>query len=313
LVVAAQLLTTGHAAAQAVSLTTTSWLPGPDGAGPSTFSGTVDQPLGATSAQLTGWVVDTSADGWAGIDKVQVWNGLMDGDGQLIGDAVLQVNRPDVAATLGNPFYASSGFTVNVPASTFANNDTHLASHVRALSVYIYAHGPSKGWWYQQVWAYGSAGPSDTTAPGAANGSAAPPASGSAAATNGAPAAGPRLDIETPTDQATVHSTAAFTIRGTAYDPLADPSKGTGVDRVQVYLNGDRKSGVYIGNASLGIYNKFTQQVGQENAGFELKFQPNSWLQIGTDNQVTQLTIYAHSALTGGESSVQKSIVITVP
>jgi hypothetical protein len=239
------------------------------------------------------------ADGWTGIDKVQIWDGLMDAGGQLIGDAVLQRNRPDIADTLGNPYYASSGFTATVPSTTFANGDVHQVAHARALPLYVYAHGPDKGWWYEQVWASGS-----TPAP---SGNPAPTAAGSAAS------AGPRLDIQFPTDQATVHSSAIYTIRGTAYDPLADSSKGTGIDRVQVYLNGDRKSGVYLGDATLGLYDKFTHQVGQDNAGFELKFQPNSWLQIGSDNQVTQLTIYAHSTVSNSEASAQKSIVITVP
>jgi hypothetical protein len=296
LLVAAQLLTAGQAAAQALSLSTTSWQPGPDGTGPSTFSGTVDQPQNASSAQLTGWVVDTMADGWTGIDKVQIWSGLMDAGGQLIGDAGLQVNRPEVADSLGNPFFAPSGFTANVPSNSFANSDTHLAGHARALPLYVYAHGPNKGWWYEQVWASGSTAPASD---GSASGSTTP--------------SGPRLDIQFPTDQATVHSNAIFTIRGTAYDPLADPSKGTGIDRVQVYLNGDRKSGVYIGDATLGLFDKFTQQAGQPNAGFELKFQPNSWVQIGMDNSVMQLTIYAHSTVSGSEVSAQKTIVIAVP
>ncbi|MBV9582699.1 MAG: hypothetical protein JO057_29285 [Chloroflexi bacterium] len=276
LLVAAQLLTTGHAAAQAVSLTTTTWLPGPNAVGLSTLSGTADQPQSATVTQLTGWVVDTTAQGWSGIDTVQVWSGLMDSGGQQISTAVIQGNRPDVAASLGNPYYAASGFSATVPSTTFSSGNI----------LYIYAHTPDKGWWYQQVFSTGSAA---------------------------GYAAGPRLDLEQPTALATVHSNAPYTVRGTAYDPLADPSKGTGVDRVQVYLNGDRKSGVYVGDATLGLYDKFSQQAGQEFAGFELQFQPNSWMPFVTDNQIIQLTVYAHSSVTGSESSVQQSIIVSVP
>ncbi|MBV9329901.1 MAG: hypothetical protein JO352_39875 [Chloroflexi bacterium] len=276
LVVAAQLLTTGQAAAQAVSLTTTIWLPGPNSAGLSTLSGTVDQPQSATTAQLSGWVVDTTAQGWSGIDTVQVWNGLMDAGGQQLSTAVLQLNRPDVATSLGNPYYASSGFSANVPSSTFASGNI----------LYIYAHTPDKGWWYQQVLSSGAAA---------------------------GYMAGPRLDLETPTTLATVHSNQAYTIRGTAYDPLADPSKTTGVDRVQVYLNGDRKTGIYIGDATLGLYDKFSQQAGRGDAGFQLTFQPDSWMSSPIDNQIIQLTVYAHSSVTGSESSVRQSIIISVP
>jgi hypothetical protein len=276
LLVAAQLSTTGLASAQAVSLTATIWLPGPNSAGLSTLSGTVDQPQSGNSSQLNGWVVDTSAQGWSGIDNVQVWNGLMDSGGQLLSAAIIQLDRPDVAASLGNPYFAPSGFSANVPSSAFGSGTI----------LYVYAHTPDKGWWYLQVL---SSGPS--------------------AAFMG----GPRLDVETPTALATVHSNAAYTIRGTAYDPRADPSKGTGVDRVQVYLNGDRKTGIYIGDATLGLYDKYSQQAGQDNAGFQLSFQPNSWMQIMSDNQITQMTVYARSAVTGNETSVQRSIIITVP
>ncbi|HEY1298460.1 MAG TPA: hypothetical protein VGJ60_35705 [Chloroflexota bacterium] len=273
---AAQLLLVLPASAQAVSLTTTTWLPGPNSTGLSTLSGTVDQPQSATKGQLNGWVVDTTAAGWSGIDAVQVWNGLMDAGGQPISNAVIQLNRPDVAASLGNPYFASSGFAANVPPATLASGGI----------MYIYAHTPDKGWYYAEVLSSGSAAGF---------------------------AAGPRLDVETPTALATVHSNAAYTIRGTAYDPLADPSKGTGVDRVQVYLDGDRKTGTYIGDATLGLYDQFSQQAGQPNAGFQLTFQPNSWMPSITDDQLAKLAIYAHSSVSDSESSVQRSIVISVP
>jgi hypothetical protein len=276
-IVAAQLLSAGQASAQAVSLTTTTWLPGPNSTGLSTLSGTVDQPQGAGSVgQINGWVVDTTANGWSGIDGVQVWNGSMDSGGQLVSNAVIQLNRPDVAASLGNPYYAASGFAANVPPATLTSG----------AILYVYAHTPDKGWWYSQVFSTGSAAGFR---------------------------AGPRLDVETPNALATVHSNAAYTIRGTAYDPLVDPSKGTGVDRVQVYLNGDRKTGTYIGDATLGLYDQYAMQAGQPNAGFQLAFQPNSWIPISSDNQITELTIYAHSSVSGTESSVQRSIVISVP
>jgi hypothetical protein len=91
--------------------------------------------LSSTTANvLTGWVVDTTAQGWSGIDDVQIFNGLMDGGGYLVAHPVFQLNRPDVA---------------------------------------------------------------------------------------------------------TVHDKSPYTMRGSAYDPLAGPGQGTGVDRVQVYLTGE--------------------------------------------------------------------------
>jgi hypothetical protein len=121
------------------------------------------------------------------------------------------------------------------------------------------------------------------------------------------------VDIEMPTPLGTVHSSSTYTIRGSAFDPAA--TQGTGVDRVQVYLNGDRSSGVYIGDAKLGDFDKYTAATSPQfaNAGWDLTFTPASWLQVGSDNQVTQLTVYAHSSVTGQEGQTDTSIVISVP
>ena len=70
------VLAASPASAQQATYSTTAWFPGPTGIGDNTFSGTVDQP-GAPNV-FSGWVVDTSAQGWSGIDDVQIFNGLMD-------------------------------------------------------------------------------------------------------------------------------------------------------------------------------------------------------------------------------------------
>src|SRR5437868_5303022 len=63
---------------------TASWQPGPDGVLDNTYDGFIDVPTnGATVPAsgpfaVTGWVVDTTAQGWAGIDNVQVFLGTMD-------------------------------------------------------------------------------------------------------------------------------------------------------------------------------------------------------------------------------------------
>jgi hypothetical protein len=253
------------------------WLPGPNASGDDTYSGNADPPSSANSSNLSGWVVDTTAAGWTGIDQVQVWDGLMSVGGQLLADATIQVNRPDVATALNNPFWAASGYAMNAPG---------LAARP---AVYVYAHTPAKGWWYQQV-----------------------------LATLPAPqmAQGVTLSIETPTPLGTVHSNAPFTMTGYALDRAASASQGTGVDRVQVYLDGDRTTGTYIGDASLGRVDQYAAaSAGAQfaNAGWRLQFQPNSWLPNLSDNQITKLTVYAHSSATGQETMQQTSILISVP
>jgi hypothetical protein len=264
------------AAAQTPILTASTWFPAPDASGPATYSGTVDQPSSRNSDQLSGWVVDTTAQGWSGIDDVQIWDGLMQAGGRQISHAVFQLNRPDVAAALNNPFWAPSGFSASLGSVTFATNAT----------LYVYAHTPAKGWWYMQV----------TSTPGFVQ-----------------VTPGPTLNIETPTPLATVHSNAPFTARGYAFDPGS--TNGAGIDRVQMYLNGDRSSGVYIGDATLGLADTLAATSGSQvaNAGWQHTFQPNSWLPDISDNQMTQLTVYARSSVTGAETQDKTTIIISVP
>jgi hypothetical protein len=270
------VLMPGPAQAQQVSLNASTWLPGPNASGDDTYSGSVDQPSSAAFSTLSGWVVDTTAEGWSGIDQVQVWDGLMDLGGQLVANGAFQLNRPDVATTLNNPFWAASGYSASVPGLS------------RKPAFYVYAHTPAKGWWYQQVL---PAAPAPQSAQGIT------------------------LDIETPTSLGTVHSATPFAITGFALDRTAGPNQGTGVDRVQVYLDGDRTSGIYIGDATLGGLDKFAATIGSQfsNAGWRLPFQPNSWLPNLSDNQISKLTVYAHSSVTGQEMVQQTSIVISVP
>jgi hypothetical protein len=262
------------AAQQPPGVTTMGWFAGPDAVGDSTLSGSVDPQPGGSA--VNGWVVDTTAQGWSGIDDVQLFDGLMGAGGQMVGHPQFQLNRPDVATELNNPFFASSGWTAPVPSNAYGP----------VALFYVYAHTPSKGWWYQQVYL------------------STPIVSVQA---------GPKLDVEVPTALATVHSNAPYTARGTAYDPTA--SQGTGVDRVQVYLNGDRQSGILIGDATLGQYDQFSARASPQfaNAGWRLQFQPNSWMDTVIDNTITRMTVYAHSSVTGQETKTQVSVMISIP
>jgi hypothetical protein len=267
--VCAQLVAVAPVAADGV------WLPGPDGLGSATYTGSIDR---ANGAQVSGWVVDTTAQGWNGIDDVQLWDGLMSAGGRLVTHAVIQLNRPDVAAALNNPYWSSSGFSATLPSSELASGAT----------LYVYVHTPSKGWWYEPL------------------------------ATNVTSlqfAGDPVIDVQTPTPLATLHSASPFLVHGSAYDRNATSDQGTGVDRIQIYLDGDRSTGIFIGEASLGKPDSAAARAGGQfaSSGWELTFQPSSWMPNISDNQISQLTIYARSSVTGKESSTRASILISVP
>src|SRR5437016_7385392 len=151
------------------------WQPGPDAALDNTYDGFIDVPSngatvpgGSSSFALAGWFVDKTAQGWAGADDVQVWLGTMDGGGKMLAKAMIAQSRPDVAAALGNPYFAASGFAASVAGSSVPAG---------AQTLNVYAHTGGKGWWFKGV---------SVTGGGSGTGTAAP--APSAPATGGAPA-----------------------------------------------------------------------------------------------------------------------------
>jgi len=87
------------------------WTPGPGAAGDNTYAGFIDVPPANTMVptgnfQVAGWFVDTTADGWAGADDVQVFLGTMDGGGKMLAKAFFAQSRSHVAAALANPYWA---------------------------------------------------------------------------------------------------------------------------------------------------------------------------------------------------------------
>src|SRR5689334_13389981 len=80
LVVGMVLMLSGAAPAAAQSAGT-SWSPGPGASGDNTIQGSIDLPAQnsnvtpGASMLVGGWVADTSAQGWSGIDGVQILNG----------------------------------------------------------------------------------------------------------------------------------------------------------------------------------------------------------------------------------------------
>lgn len=266
----------------------TAWTAGPDAVLDPTYDGFIDVPsMNATvptgNFTVAGWFVDKEAQGWAGADNVEVWQGTMDGGGKMLASALFAQNRPDVAAAEGNPFWAASGFNAVVPAGA-------LAAGAQTLSVY--AHTPGKGWWYKQVNITASASAA-ATAP-AAPAAAAPTVSG------GSP---PILVIEQPASGKSLGTRNPATVIGYALDKNAGPqqgSQGSGIDEVTLYLYNPRESnGTFLGNADLAFSDSAAQAAyGAQfaDAGWRFTLKTTS-LHSGSHT----LYVYAHSAVTGKE------------
>jgi hypothetical protein len=279
----------GPAAAFADPLT--SWTAGPGGILDNTYTGFIDLPaMNATvptgSFTVAGWFVDKTAEGWAGADDVQVWQGTMDGGGKMLAKAVFAQSRPDVASAIGNPFWAASGYGATVPANA-------LSAGSQTLSVY--AHTPGKGWWYKQV---------NVTVSTSAPTSAAPsPATGPPTVTGGAL---PILVIEKPAsgENINTHSNGGlYEMMGYALDrnaALNQGSQGTGIDHVSVYVDKERdNAGMFLGDADLAFSDQAAANAyGQQfmSAGWRMTFKPTG-LHAGSHT----LFVYAHSVVTGKE------------
>ena len=264
------------------------WQPGPGAAGENTYSGVIDTPPASAnvttgnSMLVAGWFVDTTAEGWAGADDVQVLSGgPMDGGGTLLAKGVVGQSRPDVAAALNNPYWAPSGWSASVAAPP------------GSTTLWVYLHTPAKGWWFKQVSINASAAPVVT------GGS---PASQPTIARPGGP---PVNVIVEPRAAENVGTESDFEIRGYALDPAAAPnqgSQGTGIDQVQVYLNAPRgdPASTFLGNAKLA-YSDATAaaQYGPQfgTAGWRLSLRTTA-----LHANAYTLYVYAHSVVTGQES-----------
>jgi hypothetical protein len=198
------------------------WTPGPGAAGDNTYSGFIDVPPANTQVptgnfQVAGWFVDTTAQGWAGADDVQVWLGTMDGGGRMLAKALFAQPRPDVAAALNNPFWSASGFVASVPGSSVPGGSQTLN---------VYAHTGGKGWWFKGVTVNGGGSGTGTAAPAPAA-----PSGASAPSAGGAPV----VTVINPTNNQNVSTKGDYIINGTVSD-------APNIDRIEVWINGERNS-----------------------------------------------------------------------
>ena len=263
------LYASAAAPAQAQSQPGGGWSPAAGAVGDNTYVGYIDQPASGASIAagasftVSGWVVDTSAEGWAGIDGVQVQTQ----SGTVLANAAIAVDRPDVAAALDNPFYANSGFNATVSSALPAGSQTLM----------VVAHTPAKGSWSKQVTVNvgGSAGPV-MVSPSATQGIV--------------------LKIISPTPDDLIVANSNGTITGVAYDTRTTAELGTGVDRVQAYLDGPRGT---AGSQFLG----------------DATFNGTNWTILWAPTRYNRVShhilwVYAHSSVTGEEALVQQEINI---
>jgi hypothetical protein len=272
----------------------TAWTPGPDAQLDDTYDGFIDTPTNYAYVptggfNVAGWFVDMTAQGWAGADDIEVWAGTMDA-GRLLSKANFAQYRPDVAAALGNSYQAASGFYTTIPQGALA---------VGAQTLTIYAHTPDKGWWYKQVQV--NVAPLAPAAPTPVP--AGPSVSGGAL---------PLVSITTPKDSENVLTKNDYDITGFALDRNAVAYQGvasTGIDRVEVYIGGERDAGgQLLGDAELGINNSTAEGLyGSQfaSSGWKLTFHPTQFHQ-----NTYLLYAYAHSVVTGKEDSAVRYFAI---
>ncbi len=249
---------------------TAGWAGGPFAAGDNTYDGFIDAPTTASSLStnqaflVNGWVVDKTAQGWAGIDMVHVYDGPAGQGGTFLGQAAIALGRSDVGTALNNPFWSASGFNLSVPANTLGQG-----SH----TLFVYAHTPSKGWWYKTV---------------------------TITVNRPSFASDPLTVIEEPTLDEQVPTSEDFTLKGYSIDRNAGAGQGTGVSSVDIWLGQRGSAGSFqLGAPSMSINDSAAGAYGSQFSagGWQLTFSPTKY----HEGDYT-LYVYAKSSITGKES-----------
>ena len=104
------------------------------------YQGNIDFPLGqgihSLPVSIQGWVAIPGSDKGTGVGAVEIWNGPRE-SGQFLTEAIYGIYRSDVAEALGDPRFASSGFTAqlsNLPAGPV---DIHVYVRDRESGDYV--------------------------------------------------------------------------------------------------------------------------------------------------------------------------------
>ena len=115
------------------------WAPGPGATPDDSIVGFVDQPGANVNVMLgsrlviRGWVVDKTAQGWAGVDKLMVYDGEPT-SATILAQGSVGIERQDVAQAFGNPYWAKSGFEAVIDTSNLS-----VGQHFRTYVPYMLA------------------------------------------------------------------------------------------------------------------------------------------------------------------------------
>jgi hypothetical protein len=204
----------------------------------------------------------------------------MGNGGTMIGKGVVGENRPDVASTLGNPYWGASGFAVTVPGSS-------VPAGSQTLDVYV--HTPGKGWWFEPLTVNGGGASSSASAPAPASPSQSAPAPAAAGTATGAPT----VTISDPAENSNVSTRRGdSTIDGTATEPGIGPSD---IDRVDVYIDGEKDTGQLLGTTKPA-----------SDGTWSVTFTPTHFASTHSN-----VYVYAHSKSTGRETEAVRGFNIT--
>jgi hypothetical protein len=246
--------------------------PGPGAAGETALLGVIDTPGSGQAVSpsagftVSGWVVDQTAEGWSGVNQVEIYDGRVETGGTLLASGPADLPRQDVADALHYPYWASSGFNLYVPGDRISWGPRTLA---------VYAVTPDKGRWLMTVPIFGQAlSPSP----------------------NDAFPTDPLIRVFQPLPFAILR-TSPDIIRGIALDRNVSSARGVpGVDRVDIYAGAPRESGgIFVARAESGKkYGDMgfeLQDPRFQTSGFDAIWSPTSFRLGGAD---MQLYIYAH-------------------
>ena len=104
------------------------------------YRGNIDLPASDSLLGLPviveGWVVVTGSINGTGVGSVEVWNGPRE-SGKFLTEAHYGTFRPDVAQSLGDPRFASSGFLAQLPDLPAGQVDLHIYVRDREKGEYV--------------------------------------------------------------------------------------------------------------------------------------------------------------------------------
>jgi hypothetical protein len=258
------------------------WAPGPDAQGANTFAGFIDLPTSGSvvfsSGTITvkGWVVDQTAQGWAGVDRIEVRDGGP--TGPLLGQAQIAQPREDVLKAFNNPYWTNSGFTATINAASLSTG---------AHTIGVYAHTAGRGTWFANVIVNVAPNVRASNFPN-----------------------DPVVYIDGPSEGERVDTDRKeYTMDGWAYDRNASTAQGSGIDRVQVYLDGERgaSNAKLVGTATLNQAAPKAQAIDQRwaQSGWRLVFNPTQYA-----SEEHNVYVYARSSVTGAETMYKSYFTI---